>query len=311
MGAKKVLTVALIGVGYWGKNLLRVLRDLHAEVITVDGVGRADYRGVGDLPLHEMDAAVVATPPHTHFEIANFLLDHKIPLFVEKPLTISSESAKALVDKAEAKKTVLCVGHTFIYNPALQILKNEIANPDFGKIMYIESTRQNLGLFSAQSDVLWDLAPHDFSIILNIIGKPPLRISAKSYKHFTDFADTAEVVMEFDGCQTFSHLSWIYPIKVRRLTVIGEHRMVMWDDVDNVNKIWVFDKGAAFQPSGNFGEFQTSYRSGETRIIPVPNEEPLRLEMGHFLNCVASGETPLTSGEDGLRVVRLIEKCHE
>ena len=311
MDSKKVLNVALIGIGYWGKNLYRILQDLGMKVFVVDKELNATYRDVRDLPLAVIDAAIIATPPETHYEVANFLLNTQIPVFIEKPMTTDSKSAKALISKAKRKKAILFAGHTFIYNPALRILKEQIEKPEFGKILYIDSTRQNLGLFNPHSDVIWDLAPHDFSIILNIVDRMPKKIYAKSYKHITNQADTAEIIFDFGDFQSFSHLSWLYPQKVRRFTVVGENQMAIWDDVDTVNKIWIYDKGAALQPFDNFGEFQTSYRSGDTRIIQVPNEEPLRLEVRHFLNCAVSGVKPLTPGEDGLKVVELIEKCHE
>lgn len=310
MGVEKVLNVALIGIGYWGKNLLRILQEIGVKVHTVDKTLRATYRDVRDLPLAVIDAAVVATPPDTHFKIADFLLDYQIPVLIEKPMTTDSKSARILINKAKRKKAILFAGHTFIYNPALRILKEQITKPEFGKILYIDSTRQNLGLFNPKSDVIWDLAPHDFSIILNIMDRMPKRVFCKAYKHLTSQADTAEIMLDFGGCQSFSHLSWLYPVKTRRLTIIGEKQMAVWDDVDNVNKIWIYDKGVALQPFSNFGEFQTAYRSGETRIIPVPNEEPLRLEVSHFLDYAVSGVQPLTPGEDGLKVVKLIEKCH-
>jgi predicted dehydrogenase len=314
----------VIGYGYWGPNLvrnfveisssgvvavadLREERRAHIKACYPQATVTSDYRDFFAMQLH---AAVVATPPPSHFSIAKDCLQHDLHVFVEKPLTLSTRDAEELIEIAKARGLVLMVGHTFEYNPAVQMLKKIIEGGELGQIYYVDAVRVSLGLFQRGLNVLWDLAPHDISILRYILGRDPVSVGAWGAAHIVKGTeDIAYLQLTFpDGIIAHMHVSWLDPCKVRRITVVGSRKMVVYDDVEPLEKIRIYDKGVEAPPyTDTFGDFQCSYRYGDVVIPHIRFTEPLRLECQHFLDCIANGQEPRSSGRVGLKVVKVLE----
>lgn len=322
------IRVGMIGSGYWGPNLIRNFADIPgSELVIVADLKqnrletiRRGYPTVlttedyTDLFKQKLDAAVIATPPSTHHPIAKACLEHGLHVLVEKPLTLSSAHAEELIAMAEKKGLVLMVGHTFEYNAAVHSMKDLIERGDLGQIYYLDAARLNLGLFSRDLNVLWDLAPHDISILLFLLNKLPLAVSASgSCCVFTGIQDVAYVTLVFpDNIMAHVHVSWLDPCKVRRVTVVGSKKMVVYNDIESLEKIKIYDKGVeAPEYSDNFGEFQFSYRYGDILIPNIHLVEPLKLECQHFLDCIIQHEKPRSGGEVGLNVVKILEAAQK
>jgi predicted dehydrogenase len=323
MKVLREIRVGVVGCGYWGPNLIRnfvetpqshvvAVADLRPERLKMIRTSYpqiqpiSDYR---DLFNMEMDAVVIATPPSTHYEIAKDFLEHDIPVMVEKPLTLNSEHAEMLIELAHRKDLVLMVGHAFEYNVAVQALKSMIDKGELGKLHYIDSARLNLGLYQRGTNVLWDLAPHDISILCYILGTEPVSVIAQGASCISKGVfDVVYMNLMFpDNILAHVHVSWLDPYKVRRVTVVGSEKMVIFNDIET-DKIKIIDKGVDTQPeANNFAEFQYSYRNGDIVSPYIRFVEPLRREAQHFLDCVSNHHTPLSNGEDGLRVVRILE----
>lgn len=318
------INVGVIGCGYWGPNLIRNFAELPSTRLVGVADLKADrreyiksrYAGVEttddywDLFSMSLDAVVVATPPPTHFPIAQACLEHDLHVLVEKPLTLCSEDALALIELADERNRVLMVGHTFEYNAAVRALKDLIDSGELGDIQYVDAVRVNLGLFQRDLDVVWDLAPHDISILLYLLGSKPVLVSAQGADCiFRGKHDIAYLNLEFAN-RVLAHvrLSWLDPCKVRRITVVGSRKMVVYDDVENLEKIRIYDKGVEAPPyTDTYGDFQCSYRYGNVVIPNIRFVEPLRVECEHFVKCIIEGNTPLSSGRNGLEVVRVLE----
>ncbi len=316
--------VGVIGTGYWGPNLLRNLHYLpDSEVVAVadkrderlDHVRSLysslettnDYQDFFDMGIQ---AVVIATPPATHYNIAMDCLKHGLHTFIEKPLTLDSAHGQELVDYAEANNLVLMVGHTFEYNSAVRKVKEIIDSGDIGDILYIDSVRVNLGLFQRDLDVVWDLAPHDLSILNYLIGQDPISIRADGGANiFPGKTDVAYLHIDYpDNILAHVHVSWLDPSKVRRTTIVGSKKMLVYDDLENLEKIKIYDKGVEALPyTDSYGDFQCSYRYGDVTAPYIHFTEPLRIECQHFIDCINNGTTPLSDGWSGLRVVRLLE----
>ncbi len=317
-------TIGVIGCGYWGPNLIRNFVELpNARVLAVadlradrlnhianrftDVETTQDYRDLLSMPL---DGVVIATPPPTHHRIASDFLHNGFHVLVEKPLTLSSGDAQSLLDLAESEDRILMVGHTFEYNPAVRKLREIIRSGELGDIYYFNSVRANLGLFQQQLNVVWDLAPHDISILLYLIDEDPISISATGAACvFEGIHDIAYINLNFpSGITAHIHVSWLDPCKVRRTTVVGSKKMAVYDDVEPLEKIRIYDKGVNTLPyTDTYADFQFSYRYGDVVIPHIPFTEPLRIECEHFINCIQTNEQPQSSGESGLRVVRATE----
>lgn len=320
----KKIRVGIIGFGYWGPNLTRNFHDASAsELVAIadlnddclqraqalypDAYPAKDYHKLFDVNL---DAVVISTPPATHNAIAKECLEHGLHVLVEKPMTLSSGDARGLIELARAKNLILMVGHTFEYNSAVIALKNYIDSGELGEIFYIDTARLNLGLFHRDSNVLWDLAPHDISILLYLLGKNPVSVSAQGMSCvFDGLTDVAYVNLIFpDKISAYVHVSWLDPSKVRRVTVVGSKKMIVYNDVENEQKLKIYDKGVeAPAYTDGFGEFQCNYRSGDILVPHIHIVEPLKQECLHFLDCIVNDTPPRSSGEDGLRVVKILE----
>jgi predicted dehydrogenase len=231
-------------------------------------------------------------------------------VLVEKPLAATAADAERLIQLAKEHNRVLMVGHTFLYNPAVHALRELVQEGVLGEIFYVDAQRLNLGLFQRDINVIWDLAPHDISILLYVLGMQPLSVGATGNAYVQPgIEDVAYVQLGFqNGVRASIHVSWLDPNKVRQITVVGSKKMAVYDDVSTLDKIRVYDKGVDLPtPTTNFGEFQLSYRYGEIRIPHVASTEPLRLECQHFLECIQGGRQPLSDGAQGLAVVRVLE----
>lgn len=321
----KLVRVAVVGLGYWGPNLLRNL-GLVQDVEVLAGCDKSPRRlekamrrfpFVSEFttefdPLLErkdIDAIVIATPVESHFELTKRALLSGKDVFVEKPFTQSSDEAEELIDIADSQGLILMVGHTFEYNPAVMKVKEIIDRGDIGSIYYISSTRINLGIHRRDANVLWDLASHDFSIIIYWLEEDPLYVFTVG-KDFilSGVPDVAFVQVIFpSGVLGNIQVSWLAPSKVRNMTVVGSEKMVIYDDTSLTEKVRIFDSGVDFSEPTTFGEFQLSYRMGDIISPRIENTEPLRIEMEHFIECVRERKRPKTDGYKGLRVVKALQ----
>jgi predicted dehydrogenase len=316
----------MIGFGYWGPKLARNFSEIaSARLCWVADLDpgrlervREQYPAVRttDNPEEvldaDVDAVVLATPVRTHHRLARKALLAGKHVMVEKPLTASAAEAEDLVALAESRGLTLMVGHTFIYNPAVRKLRELIAGGELGEIYYVDSARLNLGLFRTDVNVLWDLAPHDVSILLYVIGADPVTVSARGAAHITPgIHDVAYLEAQFPGDQlAHVHVSWLDPCKVRRVTVVGSRKMLVYDDLLDGERIRIYDKGVD-RPyeTDRFSDFHLAYRYGDVTIPHIPFEEPLRRQCTHFLDCIRDGSRPETDGLSALRVVRILEQA--
>lgn len=325
MDANKI-TLALIGYGYWGPNLLRnFIEAPGCEVKYVCDNSNAQLNRVALKYPHlkltqsfdevmddnNVDAVVLATPISTHHGLAKRALLKGKNVFVEKPLTADSESAEELVRVADMQQLVLMVGHTFKYSPPVIKIKELIDSGELGDIYYISSSRVNLGLHQPDVSVIWDLAPHDFSIIFYWLGEEPSQVHAFGRGCVkSDTPDVAFINLSFNsGAVAEVQLSWLSPVKLRRTVIVGSKKMLIYDDTQSVEKVKLFDHGVTFIEPTSFEEFQLSYRSGDIVSPHLDSYEPLFEEAKHFIECIREGKCPKTDGTDGLHVVRALEKA--
>jgi predicted dehydrogenase len=258
----------------------------------------------------EIDAIVVATPVHLHYDLGMRSLLAGKHTFIEKPMAPSATQCNELVELARKKKLTLMVGHTFIYSTPVRRIKEIVDSGEIGEIQYISSRRLNLGLFQKDINVAWDLAPHDISIILYLLGRPPVSINCQGKAHVNrDIEDVTNMSLNFDnGGFAIIHSSWLDPNKVREMVIVGSKKMIVYNDNEPLEKIKIFDKRVEAPPHyDTFAEFQYSYHYGDAYIPYLKQVEPLKVETQHFLDCIRSGSKPETSGLDGLRVVQILE----
>ena len=326
---KKPIVVGVVGCGYWGPNLVRNLKGLsncnlramcdtsearlaHLRGLYSDVEGVTDYEhllnGVG------LDAVVVATPVKHHFSLAKASLLAGKHTFVEKPMASSTAECEELLEIAERKGLVLMVGHTFLYSAPVRKIAEIVQAGDLGEIRYINSRRLNLGLFQKDINVAWDLAPHDISIILHILGELPLVVNCQGNAHVTPgIEDVTNISLTFRH-KRFATIqsSWLEPRKVREMTIVGTRRMIVYDDLQPLEKIRIYDVRVERPPHyDTFADFHYSYHYGDSYIPHIRQEEPLKVECQHFLDCIEGGLDPLTSGEDGLELVRILEAASQ
>jgi predicted dehydrogenase len=318
-----MLKIGLIGLGYWGPNLARVLNqslrceftaccDLDSgkiEKITRQYPNLRGFTRVEDLLDSDVDAVVIATPISTHHELASQALQWGKHVFVEKPLADSSEKSKELVELAQTLDRTLMTGHTFVYSPPVVRVKELIDSGELGSLQYLSFSRVNLGLYQKDVDVVWDLAVHDVSILLYWLGELPSRACSfgrscvqKSKR------DVAYLWFQFpSGTVASCEVSWLSPHKMRRTCVVGSKRMITYDDTEASEKVKIYDRGVTVRTPETFGEFQMTYRMGDVLSPYLANTEPLLLEMEHFIECIESKQTPRTDGQFGANVVAAIE----
>jgi predicted dehydrogenase len=318
------IKIGVIGYGYWGPNLARTINDLPAAKLVAiadqkeEQLKRAKSRHPGvalttdfrEMYKMGLDAVLISTPPKTHFSIAKDCLLNGLNLLIEKPITLKSSDAEELIQLAEAKGLTLMVGHTFEYNSAVKAMKNYIDGKELGDLYYIDTARLNLGLFQRDSNVLWDLAPHDISILLYLLGDNPISVSAQGMPCvIPGVFDVAYLSLLFPHNLTaYVHVSWLDPRKVRRVTVVGSKKMAVYNDLESEGRIKIYDKGIEAQSEVNsFGEFEYNYRAGDVTIPHIHFTEPLLEECRHFLDCIANHTEPRSSGRSGLRVIKILE----
>jgi predicted dehydrogenase len=317
------MKVVVVGLGHWGPNWVRNLYRTSgidvavcdADAARVEAV-RREFRGVSVMPGVDevladahVRAVVVCTPAATHFDLGRRLLKAGKAVLIEKPLAFSSLEARELTSLAAVQNLTLMVGHTFEYNPAVVQLRELIRRGELGRIFYTYATRLNLGQIREDVNAMWNLAPHDVSIALYLLDEFPARVSARGKAFLQpDIEDVVFLTMEFpSGVVSQVHVSWLDPRKVRALTIVGQRRMAVYDDVDNDAKLRIYDKGVDRLATGNEHEHYYRLRSGDVHIPRQDLTEPLAVECAHFLDCVRTGARPRTDGENGLRVVRVLE----
>jgi predicted dehydrogenase len=319
------LKVGVVGCGYWGPNLIRNFRSLpacqlkimcdlsqqrlmHLKTLYPEVQRAMDYDHM--LNGVELDAVVIATAVKSHYPMAKASLLAGKHTFIEKPMASSSEQCEELVEIAQKKGLVLMIGHTFLYSPAVRKIREIVDSGDIGEIRYICARRLNLGLFQEDINVAWDLAPHDISIILSVIGEQPITVNCRGSAHITQgIEDVTTMCLGFAKQRTaIIHSSWLDPRKVREMTIVGSKRMIVYDDVAPLEKIRIFDARVESPPHyDTFAEFQYAYHYGDMYVPYIKQEEPLKTECQHFLDCIKNGTTPLTDGKQGLELVRILE----
>jgi predicted dehydrogenase len=321
--------IGVVGCGYWGPNLIRNFRtlsdcrvklmcDLNAQRLKHINSLYPEIEGTRDfdhmLNGAGLDAVVIATSVRQHFPMAKAALESGKHVMIEKPLATSTAECQELVDIAKKNGLVLMVGHTFLYSSPIRKMKQIIEWGDIGDIRYISSRRLNLGLFQKDINVAWDLAPHDISIVLYILGEAPLSVNCTGNAHVTPgVEDVTTMCVNFRNNRLATiQSSWLDPRKVREMTIVGTKRMIVYDDVQPLEKLRIYDMRVERPPHyDNFAEFQYSYHYGDSYIPYVKQEEPLKVECQHFLDCIQHGKTPLTGGKEGLEVVRILEAANE
>jgi predicted dehydrogenase len=319
-----VTSVGVVGLGYWGPNLARNFDRLPAVELSwlCDASDDARERWSGAFPSARvteslddllgddaLDAVVVATPVPTHAELATRVLGAGKHCFVEKPLGRSEQEAEAVVEAARASDRVLMVGHLLEYHPGVEQLRELVVSGQLGELRYIYSNRLNLGKHRQDENALWSLGAHDVSVILRLVGEEPVECSAVGESYVKPgVEDVVFAFLRFEsGLTAHMHLSWLDPHKERRFTVVGSKRMATFDDMELERKLTIYDKGFD-EDYSSYGEYIA--RSGDVFSPRVSNEEPLRIECKHFVDCIREGRQPLSDAESGLRVVRVLERLN-
>jgi len=319
--------VAVIGLGYWGPNLVRNLHatDAAPGVVACDvdearvkavirqypGTrGLTDYAAVLSDPA--VDAVVIATPVATHASLSAMALDAGKSVLVEKPLATSETDARGLVHMAEKRGLLVMAGHTFLYSPPVQAVRRLIEQGEIGEPLYVQSSRVNLGIHRSDVSVIWDLAPHDLAILQSWLGEFPIKVAAHGRSTYgRGPTGVAFVDLQFpSGCVANLHLSWLAPTKIRRMTLVGTRRMVVYEDTKSEEPVKVYDKGVSVLPDPqDFGEYRLTYRTGDVVAPRVDALEPLRAELEEFLARVARGETPDEREDAAVSVVATLERA--
>jgi predicted dehydrogenase len=321
----KPIRVGVVGCGYWGPNLVRNFRALpdcrlksicdvsedrlrHLKSVYPEVETETKYDKLVSDP--ELDAIVVATSVRHHFPMAKASLTAGKHTLIEKPLAASAAECEELIAIAKKQGLVLMVGHTFLYSPAVRKIKEIVDRNDIGEIRYISARRLNLGLFQKDINVAWDLAPHDISIILHIMKETPYSVNCRGAAHITPgIEDVTSMSLHFsDEKSATIQSSWLDPRKVREMTIVGSERMIVYDDLSTQEKIKIYDVHVKRPPHyDTFAEFHYAYHYGDIYSPYIKQDEPLKTECQHFLDCIQNGRTPITSGTKGLEVVNILE----
>jgi predicted dehydrogenase len=316
--------IGVVGAGGWGRNLVRNFSGVRGgRLVFCCDLSEETLRRLAPLypetrmttrveevfESREVDAVVIATDVATHFEMARRALEAGKHVYVEKPLTLAAREARELVSLAAAHDLRLMVGHLLLFHPAVEKLEALIDAGDLGDIYYMYTQRLNLGVVRKDESSWWSLAPHDVSVVLHLFDAEPETVSARGESYLRpDVQDVVFVNLHFsDRRMAQIHVSWLDPHKMRKMTIVGSKKMVVFDDMEAAEKIKIYDKGADVTPGFASYNEAITLRQGDIHIPRVDMTEPLARECQHFVDCIASGKTPRTSGEDGLRVVRVLE----
>jgi predicted dehydrogenase len=326
-----MIRIGVIGYGYWGPNIVRNLRGVEGcEVATVCDRSPGALKRVaqaypevaitteaGDVMTSpKIDAVAVVTPVHTHFALAKAALEHGKHVFIEKPFTATTAQAEELIELAERRNLKIMVDHTFLFTGAVRKIRQLVEDGVLGDIYYYDSTRVNLGLFQHDVSVIWDLAPHDLSIMDFLIRDKPEAVIATGETHLNGLVDVAYITVYFPR-NIIAHINvnWLSPVKIRTTLIGGEKRMLVWNDLEADEKLKIYDKGVQMNgnghshANGNQGLYDllVSYRSGDMWAPRVEQAEALKVELNYFIDCVRQDRTPINDGAAGLRVVQLLE----
>jgi predicted dehydrogenase len=323
-----MIRIGVIGYGYWGPN---IVRNFHAHeksevVLVCDQSTKCQQRlhkahpsiaftmDANDvLKSPNIDLVAVVTPVWTHYELAKAALENGKHVFVEKPFTCNAQQAEELIELAERKNLKIMVDHTFLFTGAVKKIRQMVDEGALGDLYYYDSLRVNLGLFQHDVNVIWDLAPHDLSIMDHVIKEKPEAVVATGEKHLNGVEDIAFITVYFPK-RIIAHINvnWLSPVKVRTTLIGGEKKMLVWNDLEADEKIKIYDKGVSMSTNpSNLHQLLVSYRSGDMWSPQVEQIEALRAETGYFLKCIEENKTPFNDGVNGLRVVRLLEAAEK
>ncbi|GBE06242.1 putative oxidoreductase YdgJ [bacterium BMS3Abin10] len=320
-----MINIGVIGYGYWGPNIVRNFNNIEGtQVIAICDKSQkalkqvkkiypkintvSEYREI--TTSKNIDAVAVVTPVSTHYEFAKKALQNGKHVFVEKPFTATAAQAEELINLAEKKCLKIMVDHTFLFTGAVRKIKQIIDENMLGHLYYYDSTRVNLGLFQHDVNVIWDLAPHDFSIMDYIIDEKPSAVVASGKSHINGMEDIAYVTVHFtNSIIAHFNVNWLSPVKVRTTLIGGEKKMLVWNDVNADEKIKVYDKGIEVKNREGVYNLLVSYRSGDMWAPKVEQKEALGLETEYFIDCIEKSKTPINDGHAGLRIVKMLEAC--
>jgi predicted dehydrogenase len=322
-----MLKFGVIGYGYWGPNIVRNLRSLDGcQVVGICDQNPSarkrieaahlgipvysDYKELVSAP--DVDVVAVITPVWTHFDLAKAALENGKHVFVEKPFTSNVAQAEQLINLAEQKDLQLMVDHTFLFTGAVRKIRQLLNEGTLGKLYYYDSTRVNLGLFQHDCNVIWDLAPHDLSIMNHLLEKDAEAIVATGQNHLNGHEDIAFITAYFpDNMIAHINVNWLSPVKVRTTLIGGEKKMLVWNDLEADEKLKIYDKGVDVKNQEGLYNLLVSYRSGDMWSPQVEQVEGLRLELEYFAECINKKQTPFNDGHAGLKVVRMLEAANE
>lgn len=317
------MKVGIIGLGYWGPNLVRnflsqkvvekvVACDKRAErlqFIKTKSPSVFTSENYDDLLQSDLDAVVIATPVDSHYPLAKLALEHGKHIWVEKPFTSTSQQAEELLEIADKKNLKIFIDHTFVYTGAVRKMREIVAKGELGKILHFDSVRINLGLFQKDINVIWDLAPHDLSIMNYVLSHlRPTMVSANGIANYNGKENIAHISLYFEeNCFAHFHVNWTSPVKIRRMIVGGDKKMLVFDDMENFEKIKVYDAGVDIKNTASIHEALVQYRLGDMYSPKIMQTEALELAAKEFLDSIIENREPLTSGKDGLDVVKILE----
>lgn len=322
-----MLRVGVVGYGYWGPNIVRnfsnvdgatvvAVADKNAEVLkkAKRAYSNLDVTDDADriLTSPDIDAVAVITPVFSHYELAKKALQNGKHIFVEKPFTSTADQAEELVELAEQKGLKIMVDHTFLFTGAVRKIKELVDSGDLGDLYYFDSMRVNLGLFQHDVNVIWDLAPHDLSIMDFLTDQKPVGVVATGESHFNGLEDVAYVTVYFSN-KLIAHfnVNWMSPVKVRTTLIGGDKKMLVWNDLEADEKIKIYDKGVEVKGRESVYNLLVSYRSGDVLVPKVEQTEALKLEAEYFVDCVVNNKNPMNDGRSGLRVVKILEAANK
>ena len=323
-----MIRMGVIGYGYWGPNIVRNFNSTEgSKVVAVCDLSEDKAKRAGKahqdikvttsvdelITASDVDAVAVITPVFTHFELARKALNAGKHVFVEKPFTYKSDEAKELIDLAEKKHLTVMVDHTFLFTGAVKKIKQLVDDGTLGDLYYFDSMRVNLGLFQHDVSVIWDLAPHDLSIMDYLVDDKPIGVAATGEAHFNHGLEDVAYITVYFPKNVIAHfnVNWLSPVKVRTTLIGGQKKMLVWNDLDADDKIRVYDKGVAITNSHGVYDLLVSYRSGDMWAPKVGQTEALKLEAEHFVDCVTNNKTPINDGNGGLRVVQILEAAEK
>ncbi|MDR2017698.1 MAG: Gfo/Idh/MocA family oxidoreductase [Syntrophobacterales bacterium] len=321
-----MIKIGVIGYGYWGPNIVRNFNgidgtrvvsvcDKNPDALTKVNKTYPTIKTISDpdemLTSPEIDAVAVITPVFMHFDFAKKALQNGKHVFVEKPFTSTAAQARELIDIAEKRNLKIMVDHTFLFTGAVKKIKQFIDEQALGNVHYFDSMRVNLGLFQHDVNVVWDLAPHDFSVMDYLMEEKPVALAATGQTHYGEFEDVAYVTVYFEN-NLIAHfnVNWLSPVKIRMTLIGGDKKMLVWNDLENDEKIKIYDKGVDVKMRESVYDLLVSYRSGDVWAPKVPQTEALKLEAEYFVDCIENNKTPINDGLAGLRVVNMLEAAN-